>query len=96
MPTVELYVTPAGDNARVGDSESITTNALAQDLILKQANVARSNGAEDIQLIIVGKPEMEWFLFAQENSMAAIGETAERYAARLKANLETGVNIDPQ
>ena len=96
VPTVELYVTPAGDNARVGSNESSTTNALAQDAILKQANVARSNGTEDIQLIIVGEPEMEWFSFAKDNSMAAIVDTAERYAARLKANVKTGANINPQ
>ena len=96
VATVELYVTPMGANARIGNGETMTPNARAQDMILRQADVARSNGAKDIHLGIIGEPAMEWFLFAQDNSMKAIVESAERYAARLEANIKNGANINPQ
>ncbi len=94
-PTVELYVTPKGNDAIVGNSESLTTKAIAQKLILDQASTARTNGAEHIQLIIVDSFDRDWSMFASDNSLAIIGESSERYVARLKANLESGANINP-
>lgn len=92
---MELYVTPRGNEAMVGNSQSSTSKAAAKKLILDQASTARANGADDIQLIIVDSFGREWSTFANNNSLACIGENKQRYAARLKANLESGANINP-
>ena len=95
VPTVELYVTPMGTDALVGDSETLKSNAVAQRLILEQASTATAYGAEDIQLILVDNFDSEWMTFANDNSLSAIGESKQRYTARLKANRESGANINP-
>lgn len=95
VPTVELYVTPNGGNAFVGDSETVTTNAQAKEQLLQQATVARSYGAEDIQLILVDGSTPEWRTFAKENGFKTIGERKQRYMKRLAANRESGANINP-
>jgi hypothetical protein len=95
VPTVELYVTPKGASATIGNSEELLPNAVAQKYILEQATEARNNGAQDIQLILVDTFDPEWANFAQKNSMSVIGDTKERYQARLKANQESGANINP-
>jgi len=95
VPTVELYVTPKGNDAIVGNSGTLTSKSVAQKLILDQASTARANGANDIQLIIVDDFDREWSKFASDNSLASIGESKQRYAAWLKANLESGANINP-
>jgi hypothetical protein len=95
VPTVELYVTPKGPNALIGDSEELIPKATAQKYILDKATKARNNGAKDIQLILVDSFDPEWMEFASENSMSIVGESRERYLKRLKANRESGANINP-
>jgi hypothetical protein len=95
VPTVELYVTPKGANALIGDSEELIPNATAQKIILKKAMEARRNGAKDIQLILIDDFDSEWMKFGSENSMSVIGENRERYLKRLKANRDSGANINP-
>ncbi len=95
VPTVELYVTPMGSDAIVGNSENLTSNVIAQELIMEQVSTARAHGAEDIQLILVGSFSPEWMAFANDNSLSSIGDSKQRYAARLKANQKTGANINP-
>jgi hypothetical protein len=95
VATVELYVTPKGANASIGDSEATMSVAAAQNIILEQATTARENGANDIQLILIDGSDAEWMRFARENSMSVIGESKPRYMARLKANRESGANINP-
>jgi hypothetical protein len=95
VPTVELYVTPKGADALVGNSETLLSDASARQRLLEQAAIARSYGAADIQLIQVDGSSPEWSAFADENSLLRIGESNERYKKRLKANQETGANINP-
>ena len=95
VPTIELYITPIGDEASVGDSDQLISRVNAQEKILVQLATARSYGAEDIQLILVDKFDHEWMKFAEENSLATIGETKQRYVKRLRANQESGANINP-
>lgn len=94
-PTVELYVTPKGANALIGDSDELIPMAIAQERILEKATRARSNGAKDIQLILLDGFDPAWMSFAQSNSMNVIGDTRDRYLKRLKANRESGENINP-
>jgi hypothetical protein len=95
VPTVELYVTPKGANASIGESEELIPKAAAQNYILDEATKARSNGAKDIQLILIDGFDPEWMDFASKNAMSVIGESRERYLKRLKANRESGANINP-
>lgn len=95
VPTVELYVTPKGADALVGNSEQVISNADARNNLLHQAAIARGYGATDIQLILIDSFDGEWTNFAFANSMALIGDSKQRYMARLKANQETGANINP-
>lgn len=95
VPTVELYVTPRGMDALVGNSDKPISKAEAQDYILRKAAVARSYGATDIQLITLDSFDPEWVQFALENSMSSIGEKRKRYLARLEANQKSGANINP-
>jgi hypothetical protein len=95
VPTVELYVTPKGTDALVGNSDTLKSNAIAKEEILRQAAVARSYGAKDLQLILIGDFSPEWMAFAQENSYSIIGDSKQRYLKRLKANQESGANINP-
>lgn len=95
VPTVELYVTPIGQEAMVGNIKALWKTADAKDMILDQASVARSNGAKDVQLILIDDFDADWMMFAEEHEMASIGDSKERYEKRLKANQETGANINP-
>lgn len=95
VPTVELYVTPRGAGASIGNSQQVTSKAVAQKCLQEIAMEARSYGAEDIQLIVIDSFESEWIKFASENSMSAIGDSQQRYLARLKANQDSGANINP-
>jgi hypothetical protein len=95
VATVELYVAPKGANASIGDSEAVMPVAAAQKIILEQATAARENGATDIQLILIDDSDADWMKFARENSMSVVGESKPRYMARLKANRESGANINP-
>jgi hypothetical protein len=95
VATIELYVTPKGANASIGNSEEVMPRAAAQQYILEKATTARRNGATDIQLILIDGMDPEWVTFANENSMSVIGETRERYLKRLKANQKSGENINP-
>ena len=95
VPTVELYVTPRGADALIGSSEQLTCKANAQKYLQEKAMEARSYGAEDIQLILIDSFDSEWMKFASDNSMSAIGDSKQRYMARLKANQESGANINP-
>jgi hypothetical protein len=96
VPTVELYVTPMGADALIGNSDQLTSKAAAQKYLFEKATEARSYGAEDIQLILIDSNfDSEWMRFASEHSMSAIGDKKQRYMARLKANQESGANINP-
>lgn len=95
VPTVELYVTPRGADALIGNSEQLRSKAVTQKYLLEKAMAARSYGAEDIHLILIDSFDSEWMKFASENSMSAIGDNKQRYTARLKANQESGANINP-
>jgi len=95
VPTVELYVTPRGADASIGNSDQLTSNSVAQKNLLELATLARSYGAKDIQLILICTFDSEWMKFASENSMSAIGDNKQRYLARLKTNQESGANINP-
>ena len=97
VPTVELYVTSVGDQAYLGDSETAMPVAEAKERIAEQAATARSYGANDIQLIFIGQlTGREWMVFAEENRLTVISENKNRYLERLRANRESGANIDPQ
>lgn len=93
--TVELYVTPKGANASIGDSEAVMPVAVAQKHLVEKAAEARSYGAEDIQLGIIGGVDRDWMKFGIDNSMSVIGDSKPRYLAQLKANRESGANINP-
>jgi hypothetical protein len=97
VPTIELYVTPLGNDAKVGNSDELVSNSDAEELILSQAALARSYGAEDIQLglVDIGSFDHGWRMFATENSLLTVSESKERYAKRLRANQESGANINP-
>jgi hypothetical protein len=95
VPTVEFYITPVGNDAFVGNSDTLTSRDLAQKTILEQASIARSYGAEDLQLILIDSFDPKWMTFGEENSLSVIGETKQRYMKRLKANQESGANINP-
>jgi hypothetical protein len=96
VPTVELYVTPKGANALIGDGEELVPVATAQERILEKATEARNNEAKDIQLILLDGFDPAWMRFAKSNSMNVVGDTRDRYLKRLKANRESGANINPQ
>ena len=95
IPTVELYVTPIGIDTIVGSSKTKTSKLEAQALILKQSSTAKTNGATNIQLVVVDNFDPEWGAFAMKNSLKFIVETKQRYLKRLEANLESGANINP-
>lgn len=95
VPTVELYVTPLGTDALVGNTDKPMSRKSAEEYIRGKAIEARNYGANDIQLILIDKFDTEWMKFAEDNRLAAIGDTKQRYMARLKANQETGANINP-
>jgi hypothetical protein len=95
IPTVELYVTPQGSESVVGNNEVLVPNETARRRIIEMASEARSCGANDIHLITLDGFDPEWFRFANENSLTVIGESKNRYLARLKANQEPGANINP-
>jgi hypothetical protein len=95
VPTVELYVTPLGSDALVGNSETLTSSDIAQKTILEQASSARHYGAKDVQLILIDSFDPKWFAFAEDNSLTTIGDSKQRYMERLKANQESGANINP-
>jgi hypothetical protein len=95
VSTVELYVTPMGDEALVGNSDKLISKEEAKSCILEQAAEARSYGSKDIQLILIDDFNAEWMEFAAANSMAVIGDRRPRYLARLAANQESGANINP-
>jgi hypothetical protein len=95
VATVELYVTPKGANASIGDSEELMPVAAAQRTILEQATAARENGANDIQLILIDSSPPEWMEFATQHSLSGIGDSKKRYITRLKANQKSGANTNP-
>lgn len=95
VPTVELYVTPLGQEAMVGNVKARWKTADAKHMIISQVRDARSNGAKDVQLILIDSFDADWMTFADEMGMATIGDSKERYEKRLKANQETGANINP-
>ncbi|MEX0643476.1 MAG: hypothetical protein WD468_12285 [Pirellulales bacterium] len=96
VATIELYVTPRGADALIGNSEQLTSNDVAQRYLVEKATLARSYGAKDIQLILIDSSfDSEWMKFASENAMSAIGDSKQRYMARLKANQESGANTNP-
>jgi hypothetical protein len=95
VPTIELYVTPLGADAQVGDSQSVVPNSTAEQSILEQARIARSYGAKDLQLGILGEWDNSWGEFAFKNSLSPIGDSRECYLKRLRANQESGANINP-
>ncbi len=95
VPTVELSVTPRGADALLGNSDQLTSSAVAQRYLLEKATLARNYGAKDIQLILIGSFDSKWMKFASENSMSPIGDSKQRYMARLKTNQESGANINP-
>jgi hypothetical protein len=73
----------------------LTSKAFAQKYLREKAKEARSYGAEDIQLGLLDSFDREWADFAFENSMSPIGDSKQRYMARLKANQESGANFNP-
>lgn len=96
VPTVELYVTPQSTSTLIGNSDEPISTAAAQKEILKMAAEARSCGATDVQLILLDNFDGEWARFATTaNSMSIIGDSTQRYSARLKANQDTGANFNP-
>lgn len=95
VPTVELYVTPSGDTAKLGNVEAPVPKTDAEKAILEQASIARSYGAKDVQLIMIDSFDPGWMGFAEDNGLSSIGDSKERYLKRLKANQETGANINP-
>jgi hypothetical protein len=95
VPTVELYVTPRGADAVVGNNDQLMSKEAAKKCLLQKASDARSYGAEDIQLITIDSFDFEWTDFAREHSIKSIGDNKARYIARLKANQESGANINP-
>jgi len=95
VPTVELYVTPVGGNASVGVSDTMTSRSDAQKTILAQIATARDYGADDIQLILIDSFDAQWMVFAQDNSLSTISDGKQRYLKRLRANQESGANINP-
>ena len=95
VPTIELYVTPKANGALLGNSEELKSKSDAQKYLLEKAEVARSYGAEDLLLILIDSFDPVWMKFGSDNSMSIISDSAQRYIARLKANQETGANINP-
>lgn len=95
VPTIELYITAVGDEAKVGDSDHLISRGNAEERILEQATTARSYSAEDIHLCLVDNFDVKWGIFAQRNSFLCISESKQRYLKRLRANQESGANINP-
>lgn len=95
VPTIELYITAREDEAMVGDSDLLIPRVNAEEKILEQVATARRYGAEDIQLILIDNFDQKWMKFAEQNSLSTISESKPRYAKRLRANQESGANINP-
>jgi hypothetical protein len=95
VPTVELYVAPRSAGALVGNSEKLTSEKLAKQRILEMATEASNYGAIDVQLVLVDNFALEWAKFGADNSMPPISDSKERYLTRLKANQDSGKNVNP-
>ncbi|HVT26516.1 MAG TPA: hypothetical protein VHE81_00725 [Lacipirellulaceae bacterium] len=95
VPTIEFYVTPRGSDALIGNSDKPMSKADAQEYLLAKEAEARTYGATDVQLVVIDSFDSEWMKFAIQHSMSAIGDSKQRYSARLKANQESGANINP-
>jgi hypothetical protein len=95
VPTVELYVTPVGEDAYVGNSNALVSREEAEGSILQQASTARSYGADDLQLILIDNFDSKWMGFGDQHSLSVIEDGKERYAKRLRANQENGANLNP-
>jgi hypothetical protein len=95
VPTVELYVTPVGNDAFIGNSDTLMSSDIAQKTIIEQASIARSYGAEDLQLILIDSFDPKWMTFGEDNSLSVIGDSKQRYMKRLEANQKSGANINP-
>lgn len=95
VATVELHIAPRGDDALIENSGQLSSKAVAQKYVVETAREVRNYGATDIQLILIDSFDSEWMRFASENSLSVIGDTRQRYITRLKANQESGANINP-
>src|SRR5262249_27078301 len=83
-------------NALIGASDRPVPLADAQKYVLGKAAEARTNGARDVQLILIDNAPREWMEFASQNSLTVVMENRQRYLARLRANQQSGANINPK